>query len=248
MEEEKSTDIDLSFGDLLGILRQCWIIMLAVAIVVGIGLFVFLNATHDDAYTAQAIIHVGGNGGSNSMTTSDLNFAKELIEDCKYVVKDRETLDAVIQNVDDMVEIDRKTFASNIDVTSKTGTRFVIISVRDDKPVRAADIATELARVSCETLNSYYSADDKEIFQIHSEGDVPVEISNPVSKLTVLLVAIAAAIIVYVVYLVIFLMDDKINGPEDVERYLELSILGQIPNKQDAGRKKKYYAYDASSK
>ena len=50
------------------------------------------------------------------------------------------------------------------------------------------------------------------------------------------------------IYLVMFLMDDKINDPEDVEKYLKLSILGQIPNKSDAGRRKKYYAYDASTK
>ena len=250
MEEEKSTDIDLGLEDLLGILRQCWIIMLAVALVVGAGLYVFLNATHTPKYTAEAIIHVGNtaNGNTNaSVSSSDLNMAKDLIEDCKYVVTDRETVKTVIDNMDLIVD-NRDTFASNISVTSKTGTRFVVISVTADNAEEAADVATELARVSCGTLNSYYSADDKEIFKIHSEGEAPDEISNPVSKLTVLLIAFAAAVVVYVIYLIMFLLDDKINGPEEVEKYLQLSILGQIPNKQDAGRKKKYYAYDASSK
>ncbi len=254
MEEEKSTDIDLGLEDLLGILRQCWIIMLAAAIVVGVALYAFLNATHEDQYTAEAIIHVGNTASGNSnasVSTSDLNLAKELIEDCKYVVKDRETVKKVIANMNLIID-DRDAFTSNIGVTSKTGTRFVSISVTAANPEEAEDIATELARVSCNTLNGLYSGtqdeEKEDIFKVFSEGEAPDEISNPVSKLTVLLIAAAAAVVVYVIYLIMFLLDDKINGPEDVEKYLQLSILGQIPNKQDAGRKKKYYAYDASTK
>ena len=33
---------------------------------------------------------------------------------------------------------------------------------------------------------------------------------------------------------------------EDVERYLGLNLLGQIPNKQDTGRGKRYYAQYSS--
>ena len=254
MDEERSTELEISLGDLLGILRQCWIIMLAALIVVGVAVYAFLNATHVDEYTAEAIIHVGNTGGGSSNASasqSDLNVAKDLIEDCKYVVKDRETVNAVIHSMGLIIN-DRQAFLSDIEVTSKTGTRFVVVSVTAKNAERAADIATELAKETCSTLNGYYSTDDasedKKIFKIHSEGETPEEISNPVSKLKVLLIAFAAAIVVYVVYLLLFILDDKINGPEDVERYLDLSILGQIPNKQDAGRRRKMYAYDASSK
>ena len=62
-------------------------------------------------------------------------------------------------------------------------------------------------------------------------------------EMTVLLVAFMFAMVVYAIYLIRFLMDDKINTPEDVEKYLGLSLLGQIPNKYDTGKRKKYYAY-----
>lgn len=253
MEEEKSTDIDLGLEDLLGILRQCWIIMLAVAIVVGIGLYAFLNATHVDEYTATATIHVGSAASSNStqVTSGDMNLANTLVKDCLVVVKDKMTLKEVIENKNLIID-DFNDFSSKVEVTNKTDTRFVYVSVTAADPEEAAEIATEVVEVSCATLNDLYSGakeEDKEaIFKKYSDGEAPESISNPVSKLTVLLVAFAAAVVVYVIYLIMFLMDDKINGPEEVEKYLKLSILGQIPNKQDAGRKKKYYAYDASTK
>jgi hypothetical protein len=42
-------------------------------------------------------------------------------------------------------------------------------------------------------------------------------------------------------------MDDKINSAEDVERYLGMSTLGMIPNRQDSVRRKAKYGYYYSS-
>lgn len=247
MEEERSTDIDLGLQDLLGILRQCWYVMLAIAIVVGIGLYAFLNTTHEDEFTAQATIHVGSGGestgGNSSMNQSDYAIANYLVQDCLSCAKQTSTLQKVIENSN--LFIDAEDLAKRVTATNQTNTRFIFVSVTAADKEEAARLATELANVTCEEMNAL--AGD-ELCKVSTEATPPKEISNPISMLTILLVAVAAAVVVYVVYLIMFLMDDKINAPEDVEKYLQLSILGQIPNKQDAGRRKKYYAYDASSK
>ena len=249
MEEEKSTDIDLGLQDLLGILRQCWFVMLAIAIVVGIGLYAFLNATHVDEYTAQATIHVGSSGettggtSASGMTTNDFALANYLVQDCLSCAKQPSTLQKVINNSNLFMETED--LEKKVTATNQSNTRFIYISVTAASKDEAAALATELANVTCEEMNAL--AGD-ELCKVFNEAQPPKDISNPISMLTVLLVAVAAAVVVYVIYLIAFLMDDKINGPEDVEKYLQLSILGQIPNKHEAGRKKKYYAYDASSK
>jgi len=245
MEEEKSTDIDLGLEDLLGILRQCWIIMLAVAIAAGVGLYVFLNATHVDEYTAQATIYVGSGDseGSSGMTTSDFTIADKLVQDCLKVATHRQTLKKVIENQSRVMKVGD--LQKRVAAKNYSNSRLIDVSVSATDKEAAMELADELAAVICEEVNRANGNDRCTVFY---EADLPESISNPISKLTVLLVAIASAIVVYVVYLILFLMDDKINGPEDVERHLQLSILGQIPNKQDAGRRKKYYAYDASSK
>lgn len=244
MEEEKSTEITITLGDLIGILRQCWIIMLAVMIVVGISVYAFLNATHVDEYTAQATIYVGsGNGEGSGMTTSDFTIADKLVQDCIGVAKHRQTLKRVIENQSRVMSVSE--LEKRITATNRTNTRLIDVTVTAEDKVAAMELTDALANVICEEINR---ANGNERCTVFYEADLPQSISNPVSKLTVLLIAFAAAIVVYVVYLLIFLLDDKINGPEDVERYLDLSILGQIPNKQDAGRRRKAYAYDASSK
>ena len=245
MEEEKSTDIDLGLQDLLDILRHCWWIMLAVAIVAGIALYVGMNAMHKDEFSSQASIYVtrSTETGSSVTSSSDLSLATYLAKDCPELVKSR----AVLGSIAEYHGMSYEELKPLVQVSNKSDTRLVYITVTVKDASKAASIATDLADRACEFMNDDMY-DGQKLFRVVDEGVVPTKPSNPISILTVLLIAVAAAVVVYVIYLIMFLLDDKINGPEDVEKYLQLSILGQIPNKQDSGRKKKYYAYDASTK
>ena len=249
MEEEKSTDIDLGLQDLLDIFRHCWWIMAAVALVAAIVLYAVMNATHKDEFSAQASIYVTRStaenaGGSTGITSSgDLTMATYLAKDCPELVKSHAVLDPIAA----FFNLEYDELKEMIQVSNKSDTRLIYITVTAKDANVAAEIAAELAQDSCDFMNQKMY-DGQKLFRVVDEGIAPEEPSNPISLLTILLIAFAAAVVVYVIYLIMFLMDDKINGPEEVEKYLKLSILGQIPNKQDAGRKKKYYAYDASTK
>ena len=120
-------------------------------------------------------------------------------------------------------------------------TRFVYVKVTAKNKQAAADIANTLASVACRYMNEQL-LNDQPYTKVVNESEVPTTPSNPISKLMLLLVAVASSLLVYAVYLVLFLLDDKINSPEDVEKYLGLSTLGQIPYKHDTGRKKQYAA------
>ena len=47
-----------------------------------------------------------------------------------------------------------------------------------------------------------------------------------------MLVGAAAAVLVYIVFLVIYFFDDTIKTDEDVKNVLGLSVLGSIPNSE----------------
>ena len=44
--------------------------------------------------------------------------------------------------------------------------------------------------------------------------------------------------LVYIVYLIIFMLDDKVSTPDDIEKYLGMSVLGLIPHAQDGAGSK----------
>ena len=48
---------------------------------------------------------------------------------------------------------------------------------------------------------------------------------------------IAAALIAYLVFFILYVTDDKINTAEDLDQYLGVNLLGQIPYRHNSREK-----------
>lgn len=60
-------------------------------------------------------------------------------------------------------------------------------------------------------------------------GNVPQSPAVPNVSLNIIKSAIIAILIFAAAVLAMVMFNDKINGPEDVEKYLGISVLGNIP-------------------
>ena len=237
--EEKTQETEIRIGDLIGIFLHCWWIMALVAAIIFITLFAISRANYQPQYTATATVYVMKD--SENSTTGEVSIANTLVNDFMELV----TMDRVINQVchDTGLIISPKAFRKMITVTSIESTRFVHVSITASDPERASEIANSLAANACKILNDDL-LNGQPYASVANESVVPTAPSNPISTLKLLIFAFLGAIAVYGVYFVLFLLDDKVNNADDVEKYLKLSVLGQIPNKQEVSRKKKgYYAY-----
>lgn len=243
MDEEKSTsrEVEIRLTDLWEVFLRCWWVMAAVLIVVGAGVFLFLNVTHVDAYTATASIYVmREKDASQSVTsTADVSISNNIIKDCLLLAQTDRVLEAVCADSDLMLTT--SALSRMISVGNEEETHFVYISVTAPDAEHAQQLTDSVADEICDTFNNYIFEGESYV-KVLDRAKVPTHPSNPISKIKVLLIAVVCALLVYAVYFVMFLLDDKINTQDDVQEYLGLSLLGQIPNKQDAGRRKKYYA------
>lgn len=240
MEEQKHKELELRLRDLLSVLARCWWIMLVVAVLVFSGTFIYKKATHEDMYTGTAVVYVMKEPSSTGTTTGEVSIANTLLNDYMELL----TMDTVLEQVQyelGMETMSLREMRSMIKLEKIEDTRFVYVKYTARTKQDAADVANTLASVSCRYMNEKL-LNDQPYTKVVDESPVPTSPSNPISKTMLLLLAFAAAFMVYAVYLILFLLDDKINSAEDVERYLELSTLGQIPYKNDNGRRKKYYA------
>ena len=57
-----------------------------------------------------------------------------------------------------------------------------------------------------------------------------------------LLYILIAAALVYFIFLAIFLFDNYIYTEEDIETYLGLSVIGDIPDANESDKRKKKYS------
>ena len=258
MEEEKSKEFELSINlkDFWYVFLRCWWVMAIVAVAVGAALYGFLSFTHKDQFTAQAKLYVMREKQENSrLQTADVSISNNLIDDCVYSVHTDYVLDRVIENTGTkltkaqltrMISAANKVVGSSSNSTSTINSHYVLVAVTAADPQSAQTLANEVSRQTCSLFE--YVFDGESYVKIVDEAELPVKPSNPISKRNVLLIAFAGAVLVYALYFVLFLLDDKVNDAEDVRKYLDVNVLGQIPNRQDARRRKKgsaYYAYSA---
>ncbi len=250
--EEKTRGIEIRFGDLWHIFKRCWWLMLAVLLVVFLSVFIFEKVTYEEEYTATGTVWaLGSNASSSSATsTSDVNIATALINDYKVLLLTDEILQKVIDAEGLLLKPEQ--LRSMISVKNEDDTRVMEISVTASTPSGAKAIVDRLVDVFVEEINKKNDNEDgKELVkEWGEEAPMPERPSNSVSVLKIGLIAFVCAIVVYAVYFVLYLMDDKISTAEDVERYLGVSVLGLIPNRQDVMRRRRskggYYAYDGA--
>ena len=120
-----------------------------------------------------------------------------------------------------------------------------------ESPESAQKLVNSYADIACTEFNALFDIKDatgelkaeQKMVKIAAPGLYNPNVSNPVSFFKILLIGILLAVLIYVAFLVVFLMDDKINNAEDVQRYLGISLLGEIPNRADVKRRRARYGY-----
>ena len=254
--EETNKGIEIRLTDLWEILKRCWWMMLAALIIVFTVVYIFTVNTHDDKYTATATVWaLGSNASSSAATsTSDVSIGSSLIHDYKELILSEGLLREVLEE-SEISSISALTLRKMINIENTDGSRVMYVSVSTTNRETSTRLANTLASVFCNSVNamnkdSEVSDDNKTLVRVWDEATTPTSASNPISVLRIVLIAIAAAVAVYGVFFVMFLLDDKISTSDDVEKYLGVNILGVIPNRYDAQRKKKgksgyYYSYSA---
>lgn len=262
-ENSKTVSNEISFKDLFMIFKRCWWLVVAVAIVLGAGTYAVMNLTHKDEYTATATIWAIGSNANTSASggqtsSADVQIAIYLINDYKELIKTRSVMEVALQKAGSSMSqaaLKAKTVVENTE-----DSHVMHVSVTASDPKEAQKLANELSKEFCRRVNEKNKVAnvgsenqvERPLVSVWDEATLPKDISNPVSLLLVILIALLGGIAVYVVFLVIHLMDDKINTTEDVEKYLGLNLLGVIPNKDDARRrgmrKKSYYHYTSGQK
>lgn len=238
MEENKS--VEISLRDLWKNFLRCWWVMLAAATVFAGASYLFLRVTHKDVYTAQANIWVMRET-TKATETSDVSISNSLIKDVLLISETNRVLDAVITETG--TGLSPAELKKSFTLSNETNTHVVKLAVTAKTPAEAQALANSLANNICNTMNNYLF-NSENYTKIIDEATLPGKPSNPISKIKVLLAALIGALAAYVVFFVLYLLDDKINTADDVEKYLEIGVLGDIPNRRNVAKyQKKYGTY-----
>lgn len=209
---------------------------LAIIILVGILVegvaFVYTQYFVDEQYVARTKVYILNKQDENQqyLTSQDLALAT-------YWAKDYESLlttDPVLEEVKKELNLEQstETIASMISVEVEEDTRLMNISVTSTDPKLAKKIADTIREVANERLKEIM--DGLEPVRSVDTAKLPVVPSYPnVQKNTMIGFGIALLVVI-----ILYILDDTIKTPDDIEKHLGVSVLGSIPLKSagDSGR------------
>jgi len=212
---------EISFKEIFSILRRrLWlIILLLILFMLASGLVSYYVI--DKKYEASTTLMI--------VTTDEIEYNEILLNQklasiYSELIKTRAVANKVIENL--KLRISYEQYKSKVKVNFVEDAGLIRIQVSDKNPKLAADIANEIALVFIEDVKRVMRVEN---IQVIDEAQVP---TKPVSPKPVLNISIAGILGFMIGVFISFLkeyLDNTIKSYEDVEKYLELQVLGAIP-------------------
>lgn len=240
----KASAKTVTLRDLWGVLiRNIVAILLAALLITGIFVTVDI-VSYTPMYQSTATLYIlrqDNENASGSTVDSDFNLALKVVNDCDYILKTQDVVEGVMNTVQVNEYISYSEMVSRISITNPENTRILEVTVQSEDARLSQLLVNELCKQGAAKIESIMGF--KQV-TVSAEGRLDTQPCNKTSVLVYCLVGVASVLVMYIIFLIRFLLDDGIHSEEDVRRYLDLSVLGEIPDASGRhGRRRRYGGY-----
>lgn len=231
VDAEEYDTIDLL--EVLEIVRQHILVVILVTVLAaaaGFGVSRFLMVPQ---YEASALMIVNTRQDATANVTSDqINSATKLVATYSIIIKSDTVLQQVINNLG--LSLTYQELQDRVTVSAVDDTQVMQITVRSDNPEWARQVCEQITQISPDViLESVEAGSVKLISQAATNPD-------PVSPNVMRNTAVAGLLGLVLTLGVIILremLDNKIKSEDDVRKYLELPVIGVIPDYEMGGKR-----------
>lgn len=197
--------------------------------------FVGTNLLITPMYTSETKVYVLSRSDSNAgVTYNDLQTGTQLTQDYMELVTSRPVLEQVIAVLN--LDMEPEDLQDMISVETPEGTRILNISVESEDPKEAKEIADAVRDSVSIQITEIMDADAVNTVE---EGNLPSNPSSPSLPRNIAIGALLGLVLAMGVIVLIFVLDDTIKTPDDVEHYLGLNTLTSIPLSEGVKKGKK---------
>ena len=226
--------------DLLEIFRvlltKSWLILI-VGFLTAFACFAFSRFVMAPYYNSTTKIYILNKTDNDSVTYNDVQIGTQLTKDYAELINSRYVLEEVIEKLSLAEEY--KTLLKKVSVSTPADTRIVSITVEDEDPMQAMEIADCIREVASDHIQNVM---DIEAVNVVEAANMPTEKAGPSVLMWTFIGGAIGAVLSSAIILIRHFLDDTIKSSEDVEKYLGLSTLALIPlveENEDSKKKRK---------
>lgn len=225
---------EINIRDFLSYLKKYVLVIIAVALVLIIGVFIYDKSIKKPLYTTYTTIILTKSNETQTGTTitqNDILLNQKLVETYSKIIKSKLVLEQVISETG--VTYTAEELSENVNVEAYENTEMLKISVTDQDPELAANIANSIAQV--------FSSEIAKIYQINNISVVdvavtPEEVSNNTLKRDLLLALFVSIFGTIGVVFVVYYFDDTVKLTDNLEEEIGMPVLAKV-FKSDIGTK-----------
>ena len=235
--EEKA----ITLADLWRVFLSALPLMLIAAIlIVGIG-YAYRKLTYHPKYTSEGAFFVMRDRtqtGEGTSTGSEVQLALLMMQTCYDVVASYDVCEKTAAKLNaeggnyTVKQIDKA-----VSVSIKDNSLIMVLRATAPSPEEARNILDKFMVTAEEQVRASMNND---LVSRCREPQLPTTPSTSFGALKILLIGVFGAILVYAVYLILDLVDDRVRTGEDITDFAGLTLLGIIPDANTSSRK---YAY-----
>lgn len=229
IKEEKEMEIDLL--SLFSYLIGKWKTLLIAAVIGGI-LALAYTLLQTPMYQSSSMLLIlsktAESNNSATTTTSDFAIGTQLIEDLSVIATSDTVMEEVAKAVQEENDITLTTdeIKNMVTVNVQDNTRILEISAENADPNVAYTIAETMTTKTSEQMAEITQTNPATVIAEPKIADEPVD--NGMTK-NLAIGILLGIVLVGGIYTVKFLINDRIQDEDDIEKYLETSVLAVIP-------------------
>lgn len=231
MDNEENEVIDLT--EILSAVRQHLLELIFVTLVAALVGFTVSKFLMTPKYDSSALMIVNTRQDVNANVTSDqINSATKLVSTYSIIIKSDTVLQQVIDNLG--LNLTYAQLNKRVTVAAVDDTQVMKITVQSDSPEWARQVCEQIITVAPDVIKEAVEAGSVKVISNASLATDPV--SPNIKKNTMLAAAVGFVLVIGIIVLQV-LLDNKINTEEDVTKYLDMTVLGVIPQYDQGGKK-----------
>lgn len=225
------------------LLNRVWIIAIVSILGAAIG-FSVASFAIAPSYSSSIMLYVNNHSLSVgdlgfSISSSEISAAQSLVKTYSVLLKNRTTLERVIQHTD--VEYTWKELYNMIDAISVDETEIMKVTVTTQDPYEAEKIANGIAKILPQRVSEIVEGSSMEV--VDSAIAITTKVAPSISGYTIIGFILGAMISVSF-FVFIALLDNTIHDEEYVLNNYDYPILAKVPDLTETQSKKYGYYYN----
>lgn len=218
-QTEDTIDLREVFFTLLG----HWKLLLVTTLIGGILFGTYHTFMVRPSYQADVMIYITNT--DSLVTFSDLQLSSALTEDYAYIIRSRNVLNQVIDELE--LNLNYKQLRNLISVTNPDSSHIIDIKVTCDDLELSRNIANALLNISVKQIYQIVGSSEPNVID-YSEAEAVEDVTPGLTRYLMMgmLLGFAAMCALLVMRM---LMNTTMKTEEDIEKYLQMPVLASVP-------------------